>query len=323
MSETHPILQTVELTKSFGMVTAADRITVQIAPGELVGFVGANGSGKTTFLNLITGYLTPDHGRMLIMGQDSTGLPPRLVTRLGLARSFQIPQLYTALSVLDNDLLSLAAQARKSTGFWRPLHRQQWLEEGIDILARFGLTSYATRSVAELPEGGRKLLDVALSFALKPRVLLMDEPTSGVSIEDKFQVMDTLMGVLQQSQMTTIFVEHDMDVIQRYSQRVLVFDNGMVIADGTPDPILASPEVKRCGLRRTSAMLLVDGHWVTIKGVILLRGVRLEIPTGELIALAGRNGAGKTTTLKSIMALMPVSAGTIRLDGTELTRVQG
>jgi branched-chain amino acid transport system ATP-binding protein len=248
MSETHPILQTVELTKSFGMVTAADRITVQIALGELVGIVGANGSGKTTFLNLITGYLTPDHGRILIMGQDSTGLPPRLVTRRGLARSFQIPQLYTALSVLENVLLSLAAQAGKSTGFWGPLYRRQWTEEGMDTLARFGLTAYASRSVAELPEGGRKLLDVALSFALKPRVLLMDEPTSGVSIADKFQVMDTLVGVLQQSQMTTIFVEHDMDVVQRYGQRVLVFDNGAVIADGKPSYILATPEVRRAVL---------------------------------------------------------------------------
>ena len=250
MPESAPILHTIDLTKSFGMVQAADRITVRIAPGELVGIVGANGSGKTTFLNLITGYLRPDHGRILIMGQDSTGLPPRLVTRRGLARSFQIPQLYTALSVLENVLLSLAAQARKSTGFWRPLYRRQWTAEGMDILARFGLTAYAARSVAELPEGGRKLLDVALSFALKPRVLLMDEPTSGVSIEDKFQVMDTLMGVLQQSQMTTIFVEHDMDVIQRYSQRVLVFDNGTVIADGKPDQILASPEVRRAVLGR-------------------------------------------------------------------------
>ncbi len=250
MPEIHPILETVDLTKSFGMVKAADRITVQISQGEFVGIVGANGSGKTTFLNLITGYLAPDHGRILLMGQDSTGLPPRLVTRLGLARSFQIPQLYTAMSVLENVLLALAAQARKSTGFWKPLYRRPWREEGMDILARFGLTAYASRSVAELPEGGRKLLDVALSFALKPRILLMDEPTSSVSIEDKFQVMDTLAGVLQQSQMTTIFVEHDMDVVQRYGQRVLVFDNGEVVADGTPQHVLATPAVRRAVLGR-------------------------------------------------------------------------
>jgi branched-chain amino acid transport system ATP-binding protein len=244
MPETVPILQTVELSKSFGMVRAADAINVKIEGGEMVGIVGANGSGKTTFLNLITGYLTPDHGRILIKGRDSTGLPPRLVTKLGLARSFQVPQLYTGLSVLENVLLSLAAQAGKSTGFWRPLYRRQWIDHAQEVLERFGLQSYAWRSVAELPEGGRKLLDIALSFALQPQLLLMDEPTSGVSIEDKFQVMDTLVGVLQRSDMTAIFVEHDMEVVQRYGQRVLVFNDGVVIADGKPQEVMAKPEVR-------------------------------------------------------------------------------
>ena len=245
MPETPPILQTIDLSKSFDMVRAADSINVQIEPGELVGIVGANGSGKTTFLNLITGYLTPDRGRILIMGRESTGLPPRQVTKLGLARSFQVPQLYTALSVLENVLLSLAAQSGKSTSFWRALYRRQWIEEGLEILDRFGMQSYAYRPVAELPEGSRKLLDIALSFALQPQLLLMDEPTSGVSIEDKFQVMDTLAEVLQQSEMTAIFVEHDMEVIQRYSRRVLVFNDGEVIADDTPERVLADPEVRR------------------------------------------------------------------------------
>jgi branched-chain amino acid transport system ATP-binding protein len=119
------------------------------------------------------------------------------------------------------------------------------MREGLEILERFGLTAYAYRPVAELPEGGRKILDVALSFALKPQLLLMDEPTSGVSVEDKFPVMDTLVGVLQASDITTIFVEHDMDVVQRYSQRILVFDNGEVLADGTPDSVLANPAVRK------------------------------------------------------------------------------
>jgi branched-chain amino acid transport system ATP-binding protein len=246
--ESSPILQTIDLTKSFGMVTAADAINVHITRGELVGIVGANGSGKTTFLNLITGYLQPDHGRILIMGKESTGLPPRRVTKLGLARSFQIPQLYIGLSVLENVLLALAAQAGKSTACWRPLYRSQWLEHGAAVLERFGLHAYARRLVAELPEGGRKLLDIALSFALQPQLLLMDEPTSGVSIEDKFQVMDTLVTVLQQSDITTIFVEHDKDVVQRYSQRVLVFNDGKVIADGPPTSVLAYPEVRKAVL---------------------------------------------------------------------------
>jgi branched-chain amino acid transport system ATP-binding protein len=244
------ILRTVDLTKSFGMVTAADRINVEIHAGELVGIVGANGSGKTTFLNLITGYLTPEGGRIFLMGEDRTGLPPRAITRLGIARSFQIPQLYTNLSVLDSLLLSLAAQAHKGGGLWRPLHRPAWIDEGMETLKRFGLEAYAQRSVSELPEGGRKLLDIALSFALRPKLLLMDEPTSGVSTKDKFQIMDTLIKVVQESRLTTLFVEHDMEVVQRYGRRVLAFNDGRVIADGRPEAVLADPDVRKAVLGR-------------------------------------------------------------------------
>jgi branched-chain amino acid transport system ATP-binding protein len=245
-----PILQTIDLTRSFGMVKAADAISVAVGRGELVGIVGANGSGKTTFLNLITGYVKPERGRIVFMGRDSTGLPPRLVVKRGIARSFQIPQLYTTLSVRENVMLSLAAASGQSIDGWRPLYRGMWLEASLEILERFGLRAYAERAVAELPEGGRKLLDIALSFALKPRLLLMDEPTSGVSIEEKFQVMDTLVKVLQQSDITTIFVEHDMEVVQRYSRRVLVFDTGRVIADGEPTSVLADAAVRQAVLGR-------------------------------------------------------------------------
>ncbi|HEV8440417.1 MAG TPA: ATP-binding cassette domain-containing protein [Methylomirabilota bacterium] len=250
MPETPLILQTVDLTKLFGMVMAANAINVEIRAGELVGIVGANGSGKTTFLNLITGYLTPDRGRILLLEKDRTGLPPREVTRLGIARSFQIPQLYTNLSVLDSLLLSLAARADKGTGFWRPLYQQPWVDEGLETLKRFGLEAYAHRLASDLPEGGRKLLDIALSLALRPKLLLMDEPTSGVSIKDKFQVMDTLIKVVEETRLTTVFVEHDMEVVQRYGRRVLAFDNGRVIADGTPNAVLADPEVRKAVLGR-------------------------------------------------------------------------
>ncbi len=218
--------------------------------GELVGIVGANGSGKTTFLNLITGYLTPEGGRIFLMGEDRTGLPPRVITRLGIARSFQIPQLYTNLSVLDSILLSVAAQADKGAGLWRPLYRPPWMDEGMETLKRFGLEAYAQRAVSELPEGGRKLLDIALSFALRPKLLLMDEPTSGVSTKDKFQVMDTLIKVVQESRLTTLFVEHDMEVVQRYGRRVLAFNDGRVIADGRPEAVLADPDVRKAVLGR-------------------------------------------------------------------------
>jgi len=241
------LLETVGLTRFFGAVRAAEDLNVQVAQGEMLGIIGSNGSGKTTFLNLATGYLKPERGRILLAGKETTGLSPRAITRMGVARSFQIPQLYLGLTVIENMLLSLAARAGE-VGVWAPLHQPQWRAEGLRILAQFALEQYAERSVRELPEGVRKLLDIAIAVALRPRLLLMDEPTAGVSSEDKFEVMDTLVAVLRGSGITTIFVEHDMDVVRRYSQRVLVFDQGLVIADGEPESVLSDAGVRRAVL---------------------------------------------------------------------------
>lgn len=227
-----------------------DGVDVELRPREMVGIVGANGSGKTTFLNLVTGYLAPEQGRILFMGREITGLSPRAITKAGIARSFQVPQLYTGLTVGENMLLSLAARSEGRTSPWRPLYRTPWRAESGEILEQFGLAAYAERPARELPEGGRKLLDIALSFALRPSLLLMDEPTSGVSIEDKSLVMDTLVRVLRQSDITTMFVEHDMDVVQRYARRVLVFDGGRVIAEGDVAAVLSDPGVRKAVLGR-------------------------------------------------------------------------
>jgi branched-chain amino acid transport system ATP-binding protein len=241
------LLETVGLTRFFGMVRAAETLNIRIDEGEMIGIIGSNGSGKTTFLNLATGYLKPDHGRILLDGRDITMLPPRRITRLGVARSFQIPQLYMGLTALENLLLSLAARAGRA-GIWRGLQKPEWVSEARQILAQFAVGGYADRLVAGLPEGARKLLDIALAAALGPRLLLMDEPTAGVSTEDKFVVMDTLVGALRGNSITTVFVEHDMDVVLRYSQRVLVFDQGRVIADGDPPAVLADAGVRRAVL---------------------------------------------------------------------------
>ena len=170
MPENTSILRAENINMSFGMVVAADDVNVVVEPGEFVGIVGANGSGKTTFLNIITGYLTPDSGRILVMNEDATGLAPRIVTKLGVARSFQVPQLYSSMTVLEGMLLSLSAAANESSNFWKPIYRDTWKSEALEILERFGLEEYANRAVNELPQGGRKLLDIALSFALNPKL---------------------------------------------------------------------------------------------------------------------------------------------------------
>jgi len=245
---TTPMLDVDNVSRAFDMLRAVDDVSLSVAEGETVGIIGTNGSGKTTLLNLITGYLQPTSGRILFRGSDITGLRPRRVTALGVARSFQVPQLYTGLTVIENVLIAIAAHSGRGTDFWTPMHRRDSLASAEDFLARFGLSDHATAAVRNLPEGARKVLDVVLSVILEPRVLLMDEPTSGVSARDKFSVMDTLMPTLKERRVTTIFVEHDMEIIERYAERAVAFDAGRIIADGPVAGVLGQAEVRRAVL---------------------------------------------------------------------------
>lgn len=240
-----PVLQVENLSLHFGAVTAATDMSVTVQPGEFIGIIGPNGAGKTTFLNLVTGYLQPAAGSVAVLGQPIAGLSPRQVTNLGVGRSFQIPQLFLTMTARDNVLVALATAAGDSTDFWYQLHRRDRIEEADRLLEQMGLRTEATRLASELPAGGRKLLDIAVALALGPKFLLMDEPTSGVAMEDKFDVMDTLVAALQQAGVTAMFVEHDMDVVRRYASRVLVLSHGRFIADGDPETILNDPDIRR------------------------------------------------------------------------------
>jgi len=239
-----PILEVEDLTLHFGSITAAERQTVMVYPGEFVGVVGPNGAGKTTFLNLITGYLRPERGVIRFWGQDVVGMRPHQITALGVGRSFQIPQLFLTLTVRENVLVALATREGRWAGVWRPLHEPSRVQAADEVLLQFGLLAQADRPAGELPEGGRKLLDVAMAFALRPRLLLMDEPTSGVSAREKFQIMDTLLQALREAGVTALFVEHDMEVVRRYATRVLVLSDGRILADGLPAEVLDDPEVR-------------------------------------------------------------------------------
>jgi branched-chain amino acid transport system ATP-binding protein len=245
MSAGGPLLEVADLTKHFDAVKAADHLSLRIDPGEIVGVVGPNGSGKTTFLNLVTGYIKPGLGHIFYRAHEITGLHPRQITAMGIARSFQIPQLYLNASILENLLIALAIHGGDGRGFWKPLHTASREQRARQVLEQFGFRNGVNQPVTTLPEGARKLLDVALSFALEPALLLLDEPTSGVSVSDKFGVMDTLIDVIKQAGTTTVFVEHDMDVVQRYAGRVLVFAEGSIIADTSPDRLLTDPAVRQ------------------------------------------------------------------------------
>mgnify|MGYP002147032667 CR=1 FL=1 len=242
-----PVLEAHGVNKRFGAVVAAADLQLQIGRGERVSLIGSNGAGKTTFVNMITGYLKPDSGQIRLDGRDITALDPRAITRLGVARSFQIPQLFGDLTALDNMLVATACHGGRLS-FLSPARRPEAIERAQALLQRFGLAEHARRRVAELPGGVRKLLDIAMALTASPRLLLLDEPTSGVSADEKFPMMDTIMAGLaagSEADATVLFVEHDMDIVQRHATRVIAFYAGRVIADDVPARALAADEVRR------------------------------------------------------------------------------
>ncbi len=240
------ILETTGLTKTFGAVTAAADLHVRIEEGTVVGLIGGNGAGKTTFINLVTGYLRPTAGTVRFDGRDITGLPPRRVTRLGICRSFQIPQVFDSLTVYENLLVGLGIVSMGRRAFVGSSLGDQAPEKAAEeALRRFRLDAYRDELAGVLPEGSRKLLDIAMALAVKPRILLLDEPTSGVSADEKFVLMDLVLEAIRVEKVTVLFVEHDMDIVRRYTHRILAFYEGRIIADGAPEEVLANAEVRR------------------------------------------------------------------------------
>lgn len=249
-----PVLSAQGLQRTFGAVVAAADVNINVAAGERLCLIGSNGAGKTTFVNMITGYLKPSSGHIFLGGEDITQRSPREITRRGVARSFQIPQLCLPMTVLDNVLTaqhcgSGHGNAHSISHFFKSARDQDSVEAAMDLLARFGLAHAAARPVLELPGGVRKLLDIAMALTGQPRVLLLDEPTSGVSADEKFTTMDTVMKAIERSSgetpVTVIFVEHDMDIVRRYASRVAAFYSGRVLADGLANDVLNNTEVQR------------------------------------------------------------------------------
>ena len=241
------ILVVRDLQKTFGSLVAARDINVAVPPLQIVGIIGANGAGKTTFVNMITGHLRPTKGTILFDGRDITGRPSRDITRLGIARSFQVPQVFTSLTVFENMCIATAiarASDRLLAQALTPLHSPGSVAEAEAALQLFRIASYRGALAATLPQGVRKLLDIAMAAAGAPRVLLLDEPTSGISIEEKFGLMDVVMAALKNRRITVLFVEHDMDIVERYADRVLAFCDGAVIADGPPIVTLENPRIQ-------------------------------------------------------------------------------
>ena len=240
----HALLETKGLSLSFGGVVAADQIDFALHPGERLAVIGQNGAGKTTFINICTGFLKPHSGEVFFDGVNITHHEPRHIVRLGLGRSFQLPQLFLEHSV--RQCLEIAAAGRGGRlALFTPLSQAVDRHEIDDTLSLVGLRARADDAANGLPEGQRKLLDVAMALMLRPKLMIMDEPTSGVASDDKMALMDTVMQALRERQVTSWFVEHDIDIVNRYATRVAAWIAGRVAADGPPAEVLSNPQIKR------------------------------------------------------------------------------
>ena len=239
------LLRTERLTKHFGETRAVDGVNFSVNEGEFLSLVGTNGSGKTTLVNLISAFLSPDSGRIFIADRDITYAPVDERIRAGIARSFQLVNLFDDLSVLDNVALSIFAREGKTRRIFALAERDTAVtQEAAELLGQFGLAGKAQGLAGGLAQGERKLLDVAVAYALRPKLLFLDEPTSGVSTRDKAQIMDTVSSVVRGGGITAVVIEHDMDVVFKYSDRVVVMHEGRFLADGLPEEIRRNRDVQ-------------------------------------------------------------------------------
>jgi ABC-type branched-subunit amino acid transport system ATPase component len=341
MTSAAPVLDVRDLTGRFGGVTAVDMVSMQVHVGQTVGVIGPNGAGKSTLVGLVSGAVPSAGGSIRLDGADITRLSAPLRTRLGVGRTFQIPRPFARLTVLEN-LLVAARHARATTRQRTASHRRC-----VEILERTGLTQVAHTPAGALPLLRRKRLELARALALRPRLLLLDEIGAGL-IEHEMAELIALIRQLRNDVAAMVIVEHVMEVITSCCDHTIVLDFGKLVASGSTSQVLADPGVAAsylgtgpahpqaapagpepvpvasstsAGPPEVAPLLDIRDVHVSYGGVRALRGVSLHVGRGEVVALLGANGAGKSTLARAVSALVPLSAGTIRLDGTRIDRL--
>jgi branched-chain amino acid transport system ATP-binding protein len=239
------ILRAEGLRKLYGDFCALDGVSLEIGAGQFVSIVGPNGAGKSTLINILTGVTRPTAGRVIFKDRDVSGVGPARLARLGMARSFQLVQIFPDLTVLETIQAAVVARLGRGTQLFRSLARDREVQTGaLEIAELFGLADKRHAPSRQLPQGDKKLLDVASAFALRPDVILLDEPTSGVSTADKTTIMETMVRASKRIGIQAIVqVEHDMDIVFGYSDRIIALHQGRVLADAKPDEIRANREV--------------------------------------------------------------------------------
>jgi branched-chain amino acid transport system ATP-binding protein len=238
------LLATNKLRKYFGETHAVDGVDFIVNAGELLALIGSNGAGKTTLVNLISGLFRPDAGSIVFHGTDVTHQSVHERIAEGIARSFQLVNLFDQLTTLDNVALSIFCREGKTRNLFRLAdHDTAVRDEASEVLREFGLEARAAMRAGGLSQGERKLLDVAVAYALRPKLIFLDEPTSGVSTREKAPIMDIITGIVRSGRITAVIIEHDMDVVFKYSDRIVVMHQGTILADGSPEAIRRNDQV--------------------------------------------------------------------------------
>jgi len=236
-------LETQKLCKSFGALTVADSIDFRLEPGARHALIGPNGAGKTTFVNMLMGALAPSSGRILLGGEDVTAAPQAQRVERGLGRTFQITTLFRSLPVLDNVALAVAERRGDAQRMWRSASsHKEIIDESQNLLAVLGLADDAATPAQDLPYGKQRLVEIAIALALKPRVLLLDEPAAGVPSADTEKILQHLEKL--SSEIAILIIEHDMDLVFRFAQRITVLVQGEVLVEGPPGEIAADRRVR-------------------------------------------------------------------------------
>jgi branched-chain amino acid transport system ATP-binding protein len=324
------LLELSGITKRFGGLTALDDVSLAVAQGTIHAVIGPNGSGKTTLFNIISGIYTPTEGDVRLAGAVVTSKPLHQLAATGLARTFQNTRLFGSMTVRQNVLTARHGRAHP----WRfDRENARRVDEIIEFV---GLADVADASAASLPQGQRRLLEIAKALALEPRLVLLDEPHGGLNHAETARLIEVIRQMHAQG-MTILLIEHEMEVVMTLADRITVLNFGKVLAEGSPTEIQSNDAVIEAYLGRTDretelhervgqtsegtgTPLLEAADLVVRHGDIeAVRQVSIKVGEGEFVALLGNNGAGKSSTLKAIARLAPTS-GSVRFKGQELTK---
>jgi branched-chain amino acid transport system ATP-binding protein len=327
------VLEVNGISKKFGGIRAVSSASLQIGAGQIHALIGPNGAGKTTLFNLISGLFAPDGGTIRLNGREIHGVPSDLICHRGLARSFQITNLFRGLSIYENLRLSLQAQSNMRFNIWRDIDSYPGVHSETAELVKFlGLEGIEEIEGGELSYGGQRLVDLGIALGSKPQVLLLDEPLAGLAAAERERVSNLIKSVAVK--IPVLIVEHDIDRVLGFSQAVTVMNQGEVLMTGSPGAVRADrrvqelytgtgiPEVvhhRTDEANQEAASILRFESVNTFYGKShILNDATLDVRQGEIVALLGRNGAGKSTLLKTLAGLVPLTSGTIEYEGRNI-----